>query len=66
MWGAPREEKALQMLAANGLLLAYDEEGCGIIFLNKPQFLNTSQFNTHSFAKFAWHGYTMALPHLGA
>ena len=35
MWGTPKEEKAVQMLAANGLLLAYYEERHGYGILHK-------------------------------
>ena len=66
VWGAPREEKALQMPVANGLLLVYHEEGRSKICKKMPQLPNTSQFNPHPSAEFAWHGYTIALPHLGA
>ena len=66
VWGALREEKALQMPAANGVLLAYHEERHGRICKKMPQLPNTSQFDPHPFAEFAWHGHTMALPHLRA
>ena len=66
VWGALRKEKALQMPAANGLPLAYHEERCGIICKKMTQLPNTSQFDPHPSAEFAWHGHTMALPHLGA
>ena len=66
MWRTSGEEKALQMPTANGLLRAYHEERCGIICKKMSQLPNTSQFDPHPSAKFAWHGHTMALPHLGA
>ena len=31
-----------------------------------PQLPNTSQFDPHSSAEFAWHGHTMTLPYLEA
>ena len=48
MWGAPGEEKALQMPAANGLLLAYHEERYGRICEKMPQLPSASQLDSHS------------------
>ena len=51
VWGAPGEEKALQMSATNGLLLAYHEERYGRICEEMPQLPNASQLDSHSPAK---------------
>ena len=48
VWGAPGEEKTLQMPAANGLLLAYHEEGYDRICEEMPQLPSASQLDSHS------------------
>ena len=48
VWGAPGEEKALQMSATNGLLLAYHEERYDRICEEMPQLPNASQLDSHS------------------
>ena len=66
MWGSPGKEKALQMPAANGLLLAYHEERHSRICEKMPQLPSTSQPDLHLPTELALHGHPMALSHLGA
>ena len=64
--GSTREEKSLQMPAANGLLLAYREERYGRICEKMPQLPSAGQLDSHSPVELTLHGHPMALPHLGA
>ena len=66
VWGTPREEKVVQMLATNGLLLAHHEERYSRICEKMPQLPRTSQLDSHSSVELTQHGYPMALPHLEA
>ena len=66
MWGAPRKEKFVQMLATDGLLLAHHEEGHRRICEEMPQLPSTSQLYSHSPIELTQHGHPIALPHLGA
>ena len=52
MWGTPGEEKALQMLTVDGLLLACYEKRYGRICEKMPQLSSTSQLDSHPSAKF--------------
>ena len=66
VWGTPKEEKDVQMLAANGLLLANHEKRCGRICEKVSQLPSTNQLDSYPSTGLAQHGHPMALPHLGA
>ena len=66
VWGTPGEEKAIQVLATNGLLLAHHEERQDRICKKMPQLPSIGQLDSHSSAELTQHGHPMALPYLGA
>ena len=66
VWGAPREEKFIQMPAVDRLLLAHHEEGHNRIYEEMSQLQSTSQPDSHSPTELTQHDHLMALPHLGA
>ena len=65
MWGAPREEKVIQMPVIDGLLLVYHEKRHNRICEEMQQLPSTSQLDSHLPVELAQHGHPMALPHLG-
>ena len=54
------------MHLADGLLLAHYEEGCHIICDEVSWLPSASQFDPHPSAELVKHGYSVALPYLGA
>ena len=52
MWGTLGEEKALQMPATDGLLLAHHEKRYDKICEKVPQLPSASQLDSHSSAEF--------------
>ena len=52
MWGTPGEEKALQMPAVDGLLLAYHEKRYDRIYKKVPQLSSTSQLDSYPSTEF--------------